>query len=41
MYVEDLIHDAIAVVLALDVPDEAFGEAVQAQAELMAGGCLD
>ena len=41
MYVEDLIHDAIDVVLALDVPDEAFGEAVQAQAELMAGGCSD
>ena len=41
MYVEDLIHDAIAVVLALDVPDEAFGEAVQAQAELMAGQSSD
>ena len=41
MYVEDLIHDAIEVVLALDVSDEAFGEAVQAQAELMARGGSD
>jgi hypothetical protein len=32
----DLIHDAIDVVLAWDIPDEAFGNAVQAQATLMA-----
>ena len=32
----DLIHDAIDVVLALEIPDEAFGNAVQAQATLMA-----
>jgi hypothetical protein len=40
MYVQDmthdLIHDAIDVVLALEIPDEAFGNAVQAQATLMA-----
>ncbi|MDO8291088.1 MAG: hypothetical protein Q7T44_17885 [Parvibaculum sp.] len=47
MYVQDmfcdthLIHDAIDVVLAWDIPDEAFGDAVQAQATLMAGGCSD
>ena len=41
MYVEDLIHDAIDVVLAWELPDEAVGEAVQAQAELMAGGRSD
>lgn len=37
MYVQDMIHDAIEVVLAWDLPDEAVGDAVQAQAELMAG----
>jgi len=37
MYVQDLIHDAIDVVLAWDIPDEALGDAVQAQATLMAG----
>jgi len=37
VYVQDLIHDAIEVVLAWDLPDEAVGEAVKAQAELMAG----
>ncbi|MBT9461349.1 MAG: hypothetical protein IV084_06765 [Rugosibacter sp.] len=42
MYVQDmiydsvLIHDAIDVVLAWELPDEAFGNAVQAQATLMA-----
>ena len=42
MYVQDmfydsvLIHDAIDVVLAMDISDETFGEAVQAQAMLMA-----
>jgi len=41
MYVQDLIHDAIDVVLAMDIPDEAFGEVVQAQATLMAGCCSD
>ena len=41
MYVEDLIHDAIDVVLSQDVPEEAFGEAVQAQATLMAGAGSD
>ncbi|MDO9273347.1 MAG: hypothetical protein Q7T94_10060 [Rugosibacter sp.] len=41
MYVQDLIHDAIDVVLAMDIPDEAFGDAVQAQATLMAGCCSD
>lgn len=41
MYVQDLIHDAINVVLALDISDEAFGDAVQAQATLMAGCCSD
>lgn len=37
MYAQDLIHDAIEVVLAWDLPDETLGDAVQAQAELMAG----
>ena len=38
MYLQDLIHDAIDVVLAWELPDEAVGDAVRAQAELMAGG---
>lgn len=39
MNYQDQIHDAIEVVLAWDLPDEALGVAVQAQAELMAGMC--
>jgi hypothetical protein len=34
---QDLIHDAINIVLAWEIPDEAFSEAVEAQACLMAG----
>ena len=34
---QDLIHDAINIVLAWEIPDEAFPEAVEAQACLMAG----
>lgn len=34
---DDVIHNAIEVVLAADVPDEVFGAAVVAQASLMAG----
>jgi hypothetical protein len=41
MYLQDLINDAIEVVLSQDVPEEAFGEAVQAQAALMAGVASD
>lgn len=41
MYVQDLIYDAIDVVLAMDISDEAFGEVVHAQAMLMAGCCSD
>ena len=41
MYLPDLIVDAIDVVLDWDIPDEAFGEAVKAQASLMAGSCAD
>ena len=41
MYVEDLIHDAIDVVLAWELPDDAVGEAVKAQATMMAGCCSD
>ena len=37
MNYQDLIHDAIDVVLAREIPDEAFADAVQAQACLMAG----
>ena len=37
MNYQDLIHEAIEVVLAWDLPDEALGGAVQAQAEFMAG----
>ena len=36
MNYQDLIHDAIDVVLAQDVSDDAFSYAVQAQANLMA-----
>ena len=34
---QDLIHDAINIVLAWESPDDAFSEAVKAQACLMAG----
>jgi hypothetical protein len=37
MNYQDLIHDAIDVVLAREIPDESFPEAVQAQASFMAG----
>ena len=37
MNYQDLIHDAIDVVLAWEISDEAFADAVQAQACLMAG----
>ncbi len=37
MNYQDLIHDAIDVVLGWEIPDEAFAEVVQAQACLMAG----
>ena len=36
MNYQDLIHDAIDVVLAREIPDEAFAAAVQTQACLMA-----
>ena len=40
--IEDVVvHDAIEAVLASDVPDEAFGAAVFAQAALMAGIAAD
>ena len=41
MHYQDLIHDAIDVVLSMEIPDEVFGEAVTAQATLMSGMCLD
>lgn len=41
MYVQELFYDAIEVVLAWDLPDEALGDAVQAQAGLMAKSCPD
>lgn len=37
MNYQDLIHEAIEVVLAWDLPDDALGVAVKAQAEFMAG----
>ena len=37
MNYQDLIHDAIDVVLAQDVSDDAFSYAVRAQASFMAG----
>ena len=37
MHFLDQIHDAIDVVLGWEIPDEAFPDAVQAQASLMAG----
>ena len=37
MNYQDLIHEAIEVVLDWNLPDEAIGNAVHAQAELMAG----
>jgi len=38
---QDVILDAIEAVLDRDVPDEVFGEAVKAQASLMAGVAAD
>jgi len=37
MHFLDQIHDAIDVVLGWEIPDEAFPDAVLAQASLMAG----
>ncbi len=37
MHFLDQIHDAIDVVLGWEIPDEAFPDAVQAQASYMAG----
>ena len=37
MSFQDLLLDAIEVVLDWDIPDEAFSDAVKAQACLMAG----
>lgn len=37
----DCLTTAIDVVLAWDIPDEAIGEAVTAQAQLLAHSCID
>ena len=41
MYHQSLYLDAIDVVLAWDIPDEAIADAAVAQASLMAGECPD
>ena len=41
MQYQSCLLTAIETVLAWDIPDEAFGDVVQAQASLMAGCCSD